>query len=97
MAAVPRISAFTLWFFRRTVRGYFRRHFRAVRLSGGERFQHDGTPLIVYANHSSWWDPMVCVQLGASAMPERKHFAPMDADSLDRYAILKRIGIFPLP
>jgi 1-acyl-sn-glycerol-3-phosphate acyltransferase len=92
----PRISAFTLWFFRRIVHGYFRRHFTAVRLSGAEHFVHDGTPLIVYANHSSWWDPMVCVQLGASRMPERKHFAPMDAESLDRYAILKRIGIFPV-
>lgn len=96
MADAPHISGFTLWFFRRIVRGYFRRHFRAVRLSGAERFRHDGTPLIVYANHSSWWDPMVCVLLGHRAMPERSHFAPMDAESLERYGILKRIGIFPV-
>ncbi len=93
---VPRISPFTLAFFRWIVRGYFRRHFRAVRLSGGHRFQHDGTPLIVYANHSSWWDPMVSVLLGHRRMPGRRHFAPMDAVSLERYGILKRIGIFPV-
>ncbi len=93
---VPRISTFTLAFFRSIVRGYFRRHFRAVRLSGGQRFQHDGTPLIVYANHSSWWDPMVSVLLGHRRMAHRQHFAPMDAVSLERYGILKRIGIFPV-
>ena len=93
---VPRISGATLWFFRGIVRGYFRRHFTAVRLSGGERFTHDGTPLIVYANHSSWWDPMVSVLLAHRLMPGRQHFAPMDAESLERYGILKRIGIFPI-
>ncbi len=93
---VPKISRFTLAFFRWIVRGYFRRHFRAVRLSGGEQFRHDGAPLIIYANHSSWWDPMVSVLLGHRRMPDRSHFAPMDAASLERYGILKRIGIFPV-
>ena len=95
-AQAPKISRMTLAFFRWIVRGYFRRHFRAVRLSGGHRFQHDGTPLIVYANHSSWWDPMVSVLLGHRRMSDRQHFAPMDAVSLERYGILKRIGIFPV-
>ena len=27
-------------------------------------------------------------------MPTRNHFAPMDADALERYSILKRVGIF---
>jgi 1-acyl-sn-glycerol-3-phosphate acyltransferase len=84
-----------LAFFRRIVRGYFRRHFRAVRISHAERFASLETgPLIVYANHSSWWDPMVSVLLANRLMPHRKHYAPMDAQALERYGILKRIGIF---
>ena len=94
--AVPHISGFVLGFFRRIARGYFRRHFRAVRVSAGERFSGlpEG-PLIVYGNHSSWWDPMVSVMLAAKLMPGRKHYAPMDAAALGRYGILKHIGVFP--
>lgn len=94
----PHISPSVLGFFRRIVRGYFRRHFRAVRIAGASRLSSiaPGTPLIVFANHSSWWDPMVCVLLAHRLLPQRSHFAPMDAAALERYAILKRIGIFPV-
>jgi 1-acyl-sn-glycerol-3-phosphate acyltransferase len=93
---VPKISAPLLWFFRRTVRRYFRRQFHGVRISGAERLVGDGGPLIIYANHSSWWDPMVLMLLGKRFFPRLKHYAPMDAEALDRYAIFKRLGIFPV-
>jgi 1-acyl-sn-glycerol-3-phosphate acyltransferase len=93
---VPAISTPILRFFRRIVRGYFRRHFHAVRVAHAERFKGVTGPLIVYANHSSWWDPMVSVLLAAELMPERKHYAPMDAAALERYGILKWLGIFPV-
>ena len=85
-----------LAFFRRIVRGYFRRHFHAVRIAHPERFKGLDGPLIVYANHTSWWDPMVCVLLADEMMPERRHYAPMDAAALERYGILKLLGIFPV-
>ena len=94
--AVPTISVPLLGFFRHIVRGYFRRHFHAVRISGTSRFIHNGSPLILYANHSSWWDPMVSVLLASKLMRGRRHYAPMDADALERYGLLKRIGIFPV-
>ncbi|WP_263383277.1 lysophospholipid acyltransferase family protein [Granulicella arctica] len=93
---VPKISAPILRFFRRIVRGYFRRHFHAVRIQGAERFVSDGGPLIIYANHSSWWDPMVSILLADTLMPTLRHYAPMDAEALRRYPILKRLGIFPI-
>jgi 1-acyl-sn-glycerol-3-phosphate acyltransferase len=94
----PQISKSILAFFRHIVRGYFRRHFRAVRIANPKAFTSlpTSTPLIVYANHSSWWDPMVLVLLADRLMPRRSHFAPMDAAALKRYPILKRIGIFPV-
>jgi 1-acyl-sn-glycerol-3-phosphate acyltransferase len=94
--AVPIISRTTLAFFRRIVRRYFRRHFDAVRISHALDLDHLAGPLLIYANHSSWWDPMVLVLLAAKLMPQRRHFAPMDATALQRYGILKRIGIFPV-
>ena len=56
----------------------------------------DGSPLIVYSNHSSWWDPMVLVFLAERFFSHQRHYAPMDAEALNRYAILKRLGIFPV-
>ena len=94
----PPISRFVLWFFRRIVLGYFRRQFTAVRLTrisdlSGLR-GHGAERLLLYANHGSWWDPMISVLLALKLMPERRHYAPMDAMSLERYKILKQIGIF---
>ena len=96
MTNVPAISTPLLRFFRRIVRGYFRRHFHAVRIAYPERFADISGPLIVYANHSSWWDPMVSILLAAELMPMRRHFAPMDATALEKYGLLKRLGIFPV-
>lgn len=93
--AAPHISRFVLWFFRGIVRGYFRRHFSGVRLSRASHLaSFSDERLIVYANHSSWWDPMVLVLLAAKLMPGRDHFAPMDASALERYGIFKQIGVF---
>ncbi|MDE3103885.1 MAG: lysophospholipid acyltransferase family protein [Acidobacteriota bacterium] len=92
----PVISRFVLAFFRNTARRYFRRHFHAVRLSGADQLAAQAKPLLVYANHSSWWDPMVATLLAEQLLPGRRHYAPMDAASLERYRILKKIGIFPV-
>jgi 1-acyl-sn-glycerol-3-phosphate acyltransferase len=93
---LPMISGVTLRIFRRVVRRYFRRHFRAVSAQGVERLANASGPLIVYANHSSWWDPMVSVLLAEVALPGRRHYAPMDAEALKRYPVLRRIGLFPV-
>jgi len=92
----PPISLPILRFFRHIVRRYFRRHFHGVRMSEAPRFANDGKPVIVYANHSSWWDPMVSILLAECLMPERNHYAPMAAEALSRYRILQRVGIFPV-
>jgi 1-acyl-sn-glycerol-3-phosphate acyltransferase len=94
--AVPKISAMTLRFFTFIVRGYFRRHFRSVMTQHAERLAGLEGPAIVYANHSSWWDPMTSILLAQSLLPQRKHYAPMDASALLRYPILRRVGIFPV-
>jgi 1-acyl-sn-glycerol-3-phosphate acyltransferase len=95
-SAVPVISQMTLRFFTRIVRSYFRKHFRAVLIQNAEQLRHATGPLIVYANHGSWWDPMVCILLAQTLLPGRKHYAPMDAVPLTRYPILRKLGIFPV-
>ena len=93
---VPPISGITLRLFTRVVKRYFRGHFRAVMAQRAEVLEGARGPMIIYANHSSWWDPMICVLLARVLMPACRHYAPMDAASLARYPILKKIGIFPV-
>lgn len=93
---VPAISHLTLRFFRHIVRRYFRRHFRAVLAQHAERLARARGPLIVYGNHSSWWDPMLIVLLGELLLPQRNHYAPIDAEALKKYPVLRKLGIFPV-
>ena len=95
-AEIPPISWALLAFFRRIARGYFRRGFHGVRVSQPERLRGASGPLIVYGNHSSWWDPLSAFLLAWKLMPRRKHYAPMDAESLERYRMFKHLGVFPV-
>ncbi len=92
--ALPMVSPMVLRFFRGVVRRYFRRHFRAVMVQRPEMLAAVRGPLIVYANHSSWWDPMVSVLLAEQLLPSATHYAPMDAEALQRYGILRKVGVF---
>jgi 1-acyl-sn-glycerol-3-phosphate acyltransferase len=91
---VPAISGAMLRFFRLIVRRYLRRGFHGVRVRGGERLAGVTGPLIVYANHGSWWDPMLSILLAEKMLPGRRHYAPIDAQALKRYAILGKVGLF---
>ena len=56
------------------VRRYLRRHFHALRLLRGEPPGPDhpdlaGQPVIFYANHPSWWDPLVFLTIGELLYP----------------------------
>ena len=93
-ASIPHISAPLLVWFRWIVRGYFRRSFHGVRIRGADNLRGIQGPLIVYANHASWWDPLVSVLLAHRLLGDRRHYAPMDAAALERYSVLKQFGVF---
>lgn len=93
---VPPISGVVYRLFARVVKRYFRGHFRSVMVQGIEILEAARGPMIVFGNHSSWWDPMICVLLARVFLPERKHYAPIDAAALEQYPILKKIGMFPV-
>ncbi|XZE43570.1 lysophospholipid acyltransferase family protein [Pirellulaceae bacterium SH467] len=50
--------------------------------------------LVVCANHASWWDPIVAMLLRQALMPERTFYAPIDAEQLENYAVLKKMGFY---
>ena len=65
-------------------------------VQGLERLQEASGSLIVYANHSSWWDPLMLVLMAQTVRPGLRHYAPMDAAALARYPIFRKLGIFPV-
>jgi len=91
----PELSPFLLGFFRRALSRSVRNGFHAVRLSqeGGIPELGDD-PAVIYLNHPSWWDPLLCLVLAHSLWPERPHFAPIEATMLERYRFMKKIGFF---
>jgi 1-acyl-sn-glycerol-3-phosphate acyltransferase len=93
----PEVSPLLVSMFGRYCERYLSRHFHAVRLSKSQRpdtVALHGKPLIVYFNHPSWWDPLICLQLAAQFFPERKHYGPIDAASLGKYQFFERLGFF---
>jgi 1-acyl-sn-glycerol-3-phosphate acyltransferase len=77
------------------LRWYFWRHFHAVRISrSGLPALPAGRPVIIYTNHPSWWDPALFILLSDTLLRDRVGFGPMDAQSLARYGLLRRMGVF---
>jgi 1-acyl-sn-glycerol-3-phosphate acyltransferase len=90
-------SKVTTWLMSHYFRYYAWRRLHAVRLARGTLPAVDrSSGVIVYANHPSWWDPVMFVLLQRYAFPDRAGYGPMDAEALGRYGILKRIGVFCL-
>lgn len=67
-----------------------------MRVANPGRIPPQAQPLILFANHSSWWDPLAGMLLGQALLPHREHFAPMDATSLSHYGIFRSMGFFPV-
>jgi 1-acyl-sn-glycerol-3-phosphate acyltransferase len=97
LQTLPQLSPLLLSMFQRYSARHLAMHLHAIRLSRARRPDLTAIrqrPLIVYLNHPSWWDPLVCLQLATQHMPGRRHFAPIEADALERHAFFRRIGFF---
>ena len=92
---LARRSPFLFWAFGWYLRWFFWRRFTAVRIArGGLPRPTPNRPLIIYSNHPSWWDPALYILLSTKCFPGRPGFGPMDAESLGRYGLLERMGVF---
>jgi 1-acyl-sn-glycerol-3-phosphate acyltransferase len=90
----PRGSWMLRWFIGYS-RRYIAKNFDALRVQGWENAAVDPeTPIVVYFNHSSWWDPLAALVLTNEFFPLRHFIGPIDAAMLERYGILRRLGCF---
>ncbi|MEM1296060.1 MAG: lysophospholipid acyltransferase family protein [Verrucomicrobiota bacterium] len=49
-------------------------------------------PVVAFANHSSWWDPLISMILKARFFPHQTGYTPIDAVMLERYGIFRKLG-----
>ena len=76
---------------------YLRRHFHTIamlRHSDEEVSLNADTPMIVYANHPSWWDPLIAHFLNRSLFAPRQFYAPIDAAALEQYKVFAKLGFY---
>lgn len=94
-ASVPVISRPLLRWFTWYSRRYLRRHFHSLRISlAGSPPDSRGLPVVLYSNHASWWDALVCLVVKQEFFSGRTAFAPMDAAMLKRYKMFHKFGFF---
>lgn len=90
-APVGPVARWFTWYFRRLARS----HFAGVHWSSAEDpAQWDRTPILVVANHSTWWDGPLAYLL--SARLERTFQVAMEARHLARHPYFGMIGAHPL-
>ncbi len=91
----PRISPLWLRWFTLYGERYVRRHFHALRLCQSAP-PVSSNPLIIYLNHASWWDPMICLVLRKRCFAHRASYAPIEAAALRKYPFFRKLGFFPV-
>ena len=74
---------------------FFGKHMRAGRVAAwGMPREYGARPLVVFANHPGWWDGVAFMLLSVALFPGRRMFTPMDKGALDKYAFMRRLGVF---
>lgn len=94
-ANVPQISPWLWRLFGNYCQWYLRRAFHTIRRNCTQALNVPlENPLIIFLNHPSWWDPLLCLFLARSYFSERNHYAPMELLALNRYSFFTRLGFF---
>ncbi len=97
--STPKINPMLLNGFHWYIPRYLRKHFHSLAihlepLQSAAIVPSDA--IVVYANHASWWDPLVALFLCKEVFPDFRFYAPIDADALKKYKIFSNFGFFPV-
>jgi 1-acyl-sn-glycerol-3-phosphate acyltransferase len=92
---LPAVSPRLLRAFSAYSRWYVSRHIHSIRISRAGTIPNLAElPLVIYTNHASWWDPLVCLTLQNAFFEKRRAFAPIDAVALKKYRFFAKLGFF---
>ncbi len=67
--------------------------FDSLALTGSENCRAEG-PVVLYANHPDFWDPVVCALVCRTLLPGHQVFAPIDAEALKTHWYFQGLGFF---
>lgn len=75
-------------------RNLLKRKFAALKVSNAQSLKqlNQNQPLIIYANHSSWWDGLVAFQI--SHFAKLDSYIMMEEKNLRRFFLFRRLGAF---
>ena len=90
---VARYSTSTFRFFTWLFTRDFIANFNAIRVLGASPATDVG-PLVIVANHPSWWDGALFIWLSSALLNGRRCFTPIEARMLKRYPFFGRLGAF---
>jgi 1-acyl-sn-glycerol-3-phosphate acyltransferase len=89
----PLMRGFERYFLPRYLQKHF--HCVAVNRNYGSRIRmQDDVAVVVYANHPSWWDPLIAIYLRSRLFEPWRLYAPIDAAALQRYRIFSQMGFY---
>jgi hypothetical protein len=81
------------WIFRPYILRLLRKHFHAVHLISEPADTPRGKPLLVVANHGTWWDGFFIYLLNRRIL-RRKLYMMMLEEQLAKYPFFRRLGAF---
>jgi len=94
-ADMPRISRGVLRVFSAYSRRLLHRRFHSFRiLKSGIPVLDSSRPVVIFLNHPSWWDPLICLELAEKLFAERRSFGPIEAAMFKRYRFFRFLGFF---
>ena len=98
MNKVPRpcYSPFAARFARWYIPRFVRKGFHSVLLDSQSVIPRASSPTVIYLNHPSWWDPLIGAVVACRFYPRHRHYSPIDAESLQQYPIMRKLGFFPV-
>ena len=87
----PAVAAFELFFL-----PWMRRRLRAVRIAGIPESLPVARPIVLVANHVSWWDGFILREVHRAIRPTAPFFTLMSKEELDRIPFLRQLGVLEI-
>jgi|SRR4030095_8204207 len=77
------------------IKKLLKKHFYSIHLAGGENLAkiNSSLPVILYANHSNWWDGFIAYLLTNKKL-NADDYLMMDIEQMRKYSFFKYVGVF---
>jgi len=96
MASFTDYSPWTRKLFNYYLAWNFKKNFSGIYCSGLSQLKEVSGPLLIIANHVSWWDGFLLFELQRRLRPRAKLYTVALKETCDQNPILSRMGVLPI-